>query len=275
MWATFANLCDHPWPNAVRIIDPRADVDATTLNELWDRVTGTQPDPQWWIVVVAGVAALLAVAHGPTWQLSRNVVTIAHEGGHAVIALVTGRKLDGIRLHSDTSGVTVSRGKPHGPGMILTALAGYVTPPLLGLACAWLLSDGRITLMLWAGIALLAAMLIMIRNVYGVVSVVVTGAIIFAVSWLGDAMVQAGFAYLGAFFLLLAGARPVIELQQKRARRQARDSDADQLARLTGVPGLAWVGVFAAVAVLALFFGVQLLTPESAALPDLSELPGR
>lgn len=249
-------------------------MDATTVSDLWDRVTGTQPDPPWWIVALAGVAALVAVIHGPTWRVARNIVTIAHEGGHALIALVTGRQLDGIRLHSDTSGVTVSRGKPHGPGMIFTAMAGYVTPPLLGLACAWLLSDGRITLMLWAAIALLAAMLILIRNVYGVVSVVATGAIIFAVSWLGSAEVQAGFAYLAAFFLLLAGARPIVELQQKRVRRQARDSDADQLARLTGLPGLAWVSVFAIVAVLALFFGAQLLAPESASLPDVSGLPG-
>jgi hypothetical protein len=248
-------------------------VDTATVSELWDRVTGTQPDPPLWIVVAAAVIALLAVAHGPTWRVARNVVTIAHEGGHALLALVTGRTLDGVRLHSDTSGVTVSRGKPHGPGMIFTALAGYVTPPLLGLGCAWLLSDGRITLMLWAAIALLAAMLLMIRNAYGVLSVVVTGAVIFAVSWFGDAKVQAGFAYLGASFLLLAGARPVIELQQKRARRQARDSDADQLARLTGVPGLAWVGVFAVVAVLALFLGVQLLAPESGSLPGVSDLP--
>jgi hypothetical protein len=249
-------------------------VDATTVSDLWDRVIGTQPDPPLWIVAGAGAAALLAVAHGPTWRVARNVVTIAHEGGHALVALLTGRQLDGVRLHSDTSGVTVSRGKPHGPGMIFTALAGYVTPPLLGLGCAWLLSDGRITLMLWTAIALLAAILIMIRNVYGVVSVVGTGAIIFAVSWLGDAKVQAGFAYLGAFFLLLAGARPVVELQQKRARRQARDSDADQLARLTMVPGLAWVTVFGIVALLALFLGVQLLIPESASVPHLSDLPG-
>lgn len=241
-------------------------MDATTASDLWDRVTGTQPDPPLWIVGVAGAAALVAVAHSPTWRVARNVVTIAHEGGHALVALLTGRQLAGIRLHSDTSGVTVSRGKPHGPGMIFTAMAGYVTPPLLGLGCAWLLSDGRITLMLWTAIALLAAMLIMIRNAYGVVSVVGTGAIIFAVSWFGDAKVQAGFAYLGAFFLLLAGARPVVELQRKRARRQARDSDADQLARLTNVPGLAWVTAFGLVALVALFFGVQLLLPEATSL---------
>ena len=44
----------------------------------------------------------------------------------------TGRKLHGIRLHSDTSGLTLSAGRPTGPGMILTLLAGYVAPPLVG-----------------------------------------------------------------------------------------------------------------------------------------------
>lgn len=240
-----------------------------SIADLWDRVTGTQPDPPWWLVAFVALVALAAVVHGPTWRVARNTVTIAHEGGHALIALLTGRKLDGIKLHSDTSGVTVSRGKPHGPGMILTALAGYVTPPLLGLFFALLLAAGRITLMLWFSLALLAAMLIMIRNAYGVLSVVATGAIIFAVSWLGSAEVQAGFAYLAAWFLLFAAARPVVELQRMRARRMAPTSDADQLAHLTGVPGLAWVGLFAATALLALLAGGALLLPD-ADLPDLT-----
>ncbi len=244
-------------------------MDDISITDLWDRVTGTQPDPPWWLVAFVALVALAAVVHGPTWRVARNTVTIAHEGGHALVALLTGRKLDGIKLHSDTSGVTVSRGKPHGPGMILTALAGYVTPPLLGLFFALLLAVGRITLMLWFSLALLAAMLIMIRNAYGVLSVVATGAIIFAVSWLGSAEVQAGFAYLAAWFLLFAAARPVVELQRMRARRMAPTSDADQLAHLTGVPGLAWVGLFAATALLALLAGGALLLPD-ADLPDLT-----
>jgi len=242
------------------------DVDAAGIGELWDRLTGTQPDPPLWLVVCAGVLALAAVVHGPTWRVARNVVTIAHEGGHALAAVLTGRRLEGIKLHSDTSGVTVSRGKPHGPGMVFTAMAGYLTPPLLGLVFAALLSWGRITLMLWASLALLAAMLVMIRNAYGVLSVVATGAVIFVVSWLGSATVQAAFAYLAASFLLLAGARPVIELQRMRARQLAPSSDADQLAQLTGLPGLVWVGLFAAVALVALLAGGKLL------LPDTSEL---
>ncbi|WP_019634249.1 M50 family metallopeptidase [Actinomadura atramentaria] len=228
---------------------------------LWDRLSGTQPAPPSWLVIVVGLVALGAVLHGGTWRVLRNVVTIAHEGGHALVALVTGRKLDGIKLHSDTSGVTVSRGKPHGPGMVFTALAGYVTPPLLGLLFAALLAGGRITLMLWVSLALLAAMLVMIRNAYGVLSVVATGAVVFLVSWLTGPEVQAGFAYLAAWFLLLAGTRPVIELQRMRARRMAPSSDADQLAYLTHVPGLTWVALFFLVALGSLGLGALLLSP--------------
>lgn len=229
----------------------------TEFSDLWE----PQDDPDLWIVAAAAVLALALVAYGPAWRVSRNIVTIAHEGGHALVALLTGRKLDGIRLHSDTSGVTVSRGRPDGAGMVLTALAGYVAPPLLGLLFAWLLEIGRITLMLWFSLLLLAGMLVMIRNVFGVVSVVTTGGIIFAVSWFAPTDVQAAFAYFGASFLLLAGARPVIELQRLRAMRQAPSSDADQLSQLTGVPGLVWVFVFGLVALASLVLGGNLLIP--------------
>ena len=42
------------------------------------------------------------------------LVTITHEGAHGVAAFVTGRRLQGIRLHSDTSGLTISSGRPSG-----------------------------------------------------------------------------------------------------------------------------------------------------------------
>lgn len=244
----------------------------STLGDVWQGVIGTQPQPHWWLVVITGVVALAAISVHSLWHVLRNVVTIAHEGGHAFAALLTGRQLQGIRLHSDTSGVTVSSGKPYGPGMIITAFAGYVTPPLLGLGAAGLLAVGHITAMLWAGILLLAAILILIRNVYGVLSVVTTGAVIFLVSWFGSPTVQAAFAYAFTWFLLLAGARPVVELQSKRARGRAPDSDADQLARLTGMPGLMWVFGFGLIAVVALLFGGVWLLPSS--LPHLSSLPG-
>src|SRR5439155_162713 len=86
-----------------------------------------------------------------------NAITIAHEGGHALVAVLAGRRLRGIRLHSDTSGLTLTRGRPTGPGMVLSLLAGYLTPSLLGVAGAVLLAAGRITLLLWLALALLLA----------------------------------------------------------------------------------------------------------------------
>ncbi|MEU0874556.1 M50 family metallopeptidase [Nocardia brasiliensis] len=234
-----------------------------------DRLTTTQAQPPWWLVAGAALVALVLVGYTPLWRFTRNIVTIAHEGGHALVALLTGRKLNSIRLHSDTSGLTVSSGKPYGLGMILTTMAGYPAPPLLGLGFAALLGASRITLMLWTAIVLLAGVLIMTRNVYGMLTVFAVGATVFAVSWFGTDTLQAGFAYLGAWFLLFAGARPVLELQRGRSRqlrsRHQQDvaSDADQLARLTHLPGLLWVGLFGVIAVGSLVLGAGLLISDT------------
>jgi hypothetical protein len=222
-----------------------------------DRLGTTQAPPPTWLVLATAGVALLAVLHRPVWRVARNVVTIAHEGGHALTALLVGRRLDNIRLHSDTSGVTVSSGKPYGPGMVFTMMAGYPAPALLGLGFAALLGGHRVTLMLWLAIALLAALLLKIRNAYGVFSVLVTGAATFAVSWFGSASLQAGFAYLGTWFLLFAGVRPVFEL--RRSRRRQPGSDADQLAGLTGIPAAAWVLLFGLATLAALVVGGRLL----------------
>jgi hypothetical protein len=50
----------------------------------------------------------------------------------------------------------------------------------------------------------------------------------------------------------------VLELQRDR-RRRGSSNDADQLARLTGLPGGVWVGAFGLVAVGALALGGWLL----------------
>src|SRR5690242_9534981 len=76
-------------------------------------------------VLVAGLLALFAVGWTSSWRLVRGVVTIAHEGGHALVAVLTGRGLDGIRLHADSSGATTSRGRAAGLGLVLTFLGGY------------------------------------------------------------------------------------------------------------------------------------------------------
>ncbi len=229
------------------------------MTDVWHRVWSTQPDPPHLLVLATAVLAVLAVVPRPAWVLARNAITIAHEGGHALVAVLAGRRLRGIRLHSDTSGLTLTRGRPTGPGVVFSLLAGYLTPSLVGVAGAALLAAGRITMLLWLALALLLAVLVMIRNIYGALAVLAVGAVVFAMSWYAPPAVQAAFAYAGVWFLLVGGVRPVGELQRLRYRGRAPDSDADQLARLTHVPGLLWIAVFGVVNLAALLAGGYLL----------------
>jgi hypothetical protein len=225
------------------------------LGRFWAQVTATTPDLRTEVLLgIAAVAALLVLS--PTlWRPTRNVVTIAHEGAHGLVALAAGRRLSGIRLHSDTSGLTVSAGRPTGLGMVLTCAAGYIGPGLFGLGAAALLAGGHAIGLLWALLALLALLLVQIRNWYGLWSVLVTGAVVFGATWWLPPEGQAAFAALATWFLLLAAPRTVLELQTSRRKRRAPDSDADQLAGLTHFPALFWVGFFLLVDVGALLLG--------------------
>ena len=225
------------------------------VDRIWQDVVGTQPPLGHSSVLATALVALALVLVPQAWHVTRHVVTIAHEGAHGVAALLSGRRLAGIRLHSDTSGLTVSKGRRTGPGMVATAFAGYVGPALLGLGAVFLLRERHALAVLWLAVLLLALLLLQIRNFYGLYVVLVAGVAVVAVSWWGSDAVQSLAAYTGTWFLLLAAPRPVVELQRSRRRGRARDSDADLLARLTHLPGLLWVGVFLVVTVGALVVG--------------------
>jgi len=215
-------------------------------------------------VLAAALVALLLVAHRGVWRYTRTVVTIAHEGGHALVAVLTGRRLAGIRLHSDTSGVTVSVGRLGGPGMVCTALAGYVAPSLLGLAAAVLVAAGQAPAVLWTALALLLGTLVYVRTLFGALAVLIVGTLVGLVTWYGAAGLRPAFGAALAWFLLFGGLRAVAELATARRRlarhpRRVPESDADQLARLTGIPAAAWTLLFALVALAALGAGGWLL----------------
>ncbi|CAM5463951.1 hypothetical protein SALBM311S_06397 [Streptomyces alboniger] len=128
-------------------------------------------------------------------------------------------------------------------------------PSSVGLGGAALLGTGHITALLWLATALLVAMLVMIRNAYGALTVVVTGGTFVAVSWLSGPQVQAAFAYAVVWFPPIGGVRPAFELQAKRARGGAGDPDADQLSRLTHVPAGLWLFLFHAVSLCSVMGG--------------------
>ncbi|MEP6817722.1 MAG: M50 family metallopeptidase [Marmoricola sp.] len=225
------------------------------LGRVWSDVLGVQAAPATEAIWASALVALAVVIVPATWRPARHVVTIAHEGAHAVAALVSGRRLAGIRLHSDSSGLTLSRGRARGPGMVLTAAAGYVGPGLLGLGAAYLLHRGHALGVLWLVVLLLGLLLLQIRNFHGLYAVLVAGAAVFVVSRWASPTWQSLTAYAGTWFLLLAAPKTAVELQRSRRRGRARTSDADTLAGLTRVPALVWVGLFLFVDVGALVLG--------------------
>ena len=227
--------------------------------ELWDRVSSRQPVPDASFVLATGAVALLLVV--VAWPQVRLGITVVHEAGHALVAVLAGRRLSGIRLHSDTSGLTVSRGRPRGPGMVAMLAAGYLAPALLGLLAALLLGDGRGVALLWLLVLLLAGLLVWVRNGYGLLVVLLGGAALFALTWWGSAQTQSVAAYLVAWVLLLSAPRPLVELLA-RGRRRSRTSDPDQLAQLTHVPAVVWTLVLLAANCAGLVLGVGMLAPE-------------
>ncbi|MGI8721271.1 MAG: M50 family metallopeptidase [Geodermatophilaceae bacterium] len=219
----------------------------------------TQPTPPAWVIAVSTALAVLMVLDRRLWSWTRHLITTAHEGSHGVAALLTGRRLSGIRLHSDSSGVAVSKGRSSGVGMVLMLLAGYVGPALIGLGAAALLSADYAVAVLWLLLVSLALLVVQIRNWFGLWSVLVTGAVVLAVSWFAPEQAQSGFAYLVTGFLLIGAPRPVMELHGSRRRGRAQNSDADQLARLTGAPAIIWIGIFFVVTVGMLGIGASWL----------------
>jgi hypothetical protein len=105
------------------------------------------------VVSAAGLAAgLLVLVAGPSVGV---LVTIAHEGGHMVVGVLTGHKILYFELDDGDNAGTQPATTRWGPGRILTAFAGYVTPPLVGLGGAALLTAGKAWPLLLTAVVLL------------------------------------------------------------------------------------------------------------------------
>lgn len=234
------------------------------LTRIWERSLERQSLAEPWAVLATGAVALVLVAHPAGWRRVRLGITVVHEAGHALVAVLTGRRLAGIRLHSDTSGVTVSRGRPSGAGVVMTLLGGYLAPGVLGLAAALLLAAGRPLALLWLLVVALLLLLVWIRNLYGLLTVVGLGVALAALSWYAEPCLSSTVAYLLTWLLLLAAPRPVVELLG-RGPAGRRGSDPDQLARLTGVPALVWVWLLLLGTLAGLVVGIATLAPDIAA----------
>jgi len=189
-------------------------------------------------------------------------VTLVHEAGHAAVAIATRRRLRSIKLHHDTSGLTVTSGQARGPGMVATAAAGYLAPSAAGLILALLVARDHTAAGLWFAFALVAFVLLWIRNWFGLLVTGLAGAAMAVLIWRGSGDLQSAVATGLAAFLLLAAPRPTLELWGHRRRRRSGTTDADILARITWLPAALWCLIFNMLTLGALLLGAGLLLPR-------------
>lgn len=196
-------------------------------------------------MLVSALLALAIMSVHPLWRLTKYGITLVHEAGHAIVALLTGRDLRGISLHLDGSGLTTSAGQRGGIGMSLTSFAGYPAPALAGLAMAVMLDQGlSAQAVLMAGFVLVAVMFVFIRNVMGVLIALGAGGALALLVWQVGPSAQHFAADTLIWLLLLGSVRDVMAMA---AQPRGSGSDAESLARQTGVPRGVWVVAFLAI----------------------------
>jgi peptidase M50B-like protein len=183
------------------------------------------------VALFLGMLTFVSVLGPMLWKVARHVDTIAHEAAHALVGLGAGRRVRSVKINPNGSGETDIQ-PDRGFGFGVAAFAGYLGPSAAGLLAAWLISTGHMVAVMWLGLLLLAVLLLMVRNSFGAVAVLVCGALLYLTVRRASAGVETAVAYGVAWFLLLSGPKKVLSIPIK-------SQDAKILAKMS--PLWAWV----------------------------------
>jgi hypothetical protein len=212
--------------------------------------TGSVPLPQL-VAGPTGLVVFIAFLIDGVWRFARHISVIAHEGAHVAAGWSVGYRVSGVELNRDATGATATRG-PGGFRSVIISFAGYLGPSLFGLAAACFIALDQVTVALGLALVCLAIMLILIRNFFGVLSVAISGGLVFLVLRYGSPEVQAVAACALSWFLLFSGVRWVL-------MHGTGAQDAISLTQSTRIPRFIWVIFWLAMTVAALWVGGRLM----------------
>jgi hypothetical protein len=227
-------------------------VAADHLQIVLHRISGTQHPLPETVVILIGIGVTLVGLLPWLWQVAEDLDVIAHEGAHAMVASLFGRKIWSVTLEPDGTGATTHTGVSDLLPWTLIAAAGYFGPTASGLLAAKLISAGHVVAVLWLALLLLALLLTAVDNAFGFISVLGTGTLLFLVAWRTSLGIQAVAAYTLTWTLLIAGLRKVI-------KRGLGAADAWALAENTHVPRFIWVGLWGSGAIIGMAAGAHLM----------------
>jgi len=205
-------------------------------------------------LTAAFLAWLLAV---PLYVVTQFVATVAHEGGHALVATVLFQKVRSIRLYRNAGGGT-DAGEPPWLFAIFIGMAGYLGPSTFGLLAVALLIRGLNDAVLWASIGFLLLMLVVVRGPFGWF---IVPALIAAIFWIATKVPQPNRLLLTHVWVWLLLIVPVEDMLVYLRQRLYRGPTADtaRMQRLTLLPSALWAVILLGGTVAALVYGGDLL----------------
>lgn len=210
--------------------------------------------------------AALAVGLDPVWRRLRYLVTTVHELGHVVVGWFVGRTVQSVHLNHDTSGLTVTRGRPHGPGIFLLYAAGYPAPSISGFVILWAVIYRHAGWALAVLLVLLLICLLLVRNAFGAFIVIAQIAALGAIwAWNDSRVLSAVLALVGAV-LSLGGMRACLDLIGSQRRRGSKTSDAGILGRQTRLGAGFWAYGFLILSIALVALTGLMLYAQSASL---------
>lgn len=190
----------------------------------------------------------------------RLFVTFIHEGGDALMAILTGGSVGAIRIHADTSGVAYTAGGWN----FLIYQAGYLGATLFGAFCLILNSrSGRgrsILLALLTAVALITA--IWTRNPFGIAS----GVVIVLLLAAGARLLSAQAAdFLAAFLAVQLSLNALFDMRNLLwiTAYSSLENDAANMARDYFLPAWFWAGLWAVCAAVILFGALRIYWRDS------------
>lgn len=216
---------------------------ADWLGERW----AVSEPPPYWMILTALAVILVVVLIRPVWLVARHAVTIVHEMGHVVMAWAWGRRIRGIRLHSDTSGLAITAGKPRGMGVLMTYLAGYTAPSVLGVGMVWASFAGFSGVALTLVVLMFLLAFLLVRNIFGFLTVALALAASTYTLWTGNPQAITAFTFILGMSMAISGVRAVVDLYQVHDQGEAESSDASMAAQHSPLPASFWVWVFGVV----------------------------
>jgi hypothetical protein len=208
------------------------------------------------VVAGAGFIALLLVVFTKDW--AGSWVTVVHEGGHMVTSVLTFRGFSSWEMDDGDNAGTMVEDTSWGVGLLVVAIAGYLSPPVLGLGLAAVYAAGNAFGVLAITLLVLVVSFLYAKGGLANVLTAVLAVVVVLTLWRGSTSQQLAVAAGSVWLLLFGGVRAAWGMALSDT------SDAARLARATWIPRALWKLFWIGVALVCLYAGGRLLFTGSA-----------